>query len=44
MRDDYPIPADPRLEFDGVTVVLYRALGNNRFENLGIGNFPVRMP
>ncbi len=44
VRDDYPIPADPRLEFDGVTVVLYRALGNNRFENLGIGNFPVRMP
>ncbi|NPA91962.1 MAG: DUF2723 domain-containing protein [Chloroflexi bacterium] len=44
VRDDYPIPADPRLKFDGITVVLYRSLGEGRFENLGIGTFPVRPP
>ena len=42
VRDDYPIPSDPRLHFDGITVVLYRALGNGTFENLGIGTFAVR--
>ncbi len=42
VRDDYPIPSDPRLKFDSVTVVLYRALGPNRFENLGIANFTVK--
>lgn len=44
VRDDYPIPADPRLRFDGITVVLYRSLGDGRFENLGIGTFPVNPP
>ncbi len=44
IRDDYPIPADERLNFDGITVILYRTLGDNQFENLGIGNFPVRPP
>ncbi len=41
VRDDYPIPADPRLDFDGITVILYRAIGQGKFENLGIINFPV---
>lgn len=44
VRDDYPIPRDPRLTFDGITVVLYRSLGNQQFENLGVGTFPVRPP
>ncbi len=42
VRDDYPIPSDARVLFDGITVVLYRALGNGTFENLGIGTFQVR--
>ena len=42
VRDDYPVPSDPRLKFDGITVVLYRALGQGRFENLGIANFTVK--
>ncbi len=44
VRDDYPLPSDPRLHFDGITVVLYRSLGEGRFENLGIGTFPVTRP
>ncbi len=44
VQDDYPIPNDKRLRFNGITVILYRALGPNRFENLGIGNFPVHLP